>query len=103
MDDSVYSYVGKTDYDCIGLVKRLCEVHGIVFPTISTAKTEMIDAFRLRFGDILAFDFHGVGADHLAFYLKDNTFIHHLDTTGVVISNIEHRYFKNRFRGVVIG
>lgn len=100
--DIVYNYIGKTEYDCMGLVERVCELYDIKVPDFTTAKLQSIELSALKFGDIMAFDFHGKGADHLAFYLRDNTFVHHLDTTGVIISNIEHRYFKNRFKGIVI-
>ena len=50
--------------------------------------------------DILLYDFHGQGIDHVGLYIGNNEIFHFLDT-GVVISKFNNKYLSRRFRGVL--
>ena len=103
MHSLVFNLVGQKGYDCIGLVKHVCEIRGVPFPNLINARLLSCSITDLQSDDVICFDFHGKGVDHLGVYLGDNKFIHSLDTTGVIISNINHRYYERRYKGVVGG
>jgi len=51
--------------------------------------------------DILLYDFHGQGIDHVGLYIGNNEIFHYLDTTGVVISKYTNKYLARRYKGIL--
>lgn len=51
--------------------------------------------------DILLYDFHGQGVDHVAMYIDNGEMFHFLDTTGVIVSKLNNKYLSRRFRGIL--
>lgn len=104
MGDIIYSLVGRKDFDCVSLLKFVYNVKYLPFPDMSNCaflSTWTICMKEPEVNDILLYDFHGTGADHIGMYIGNNEVFHYLDTTGCVISKFTNKYLMNRFRGVL--
>ena len=102
--DIIYSLIGRKDFDCVSLLRFVCNVKYIPFPDMNNCKflTEWtITNKEPELNDILLYDFHGQGIDHVGLYIGNNEIFHYLDTTGVVISKYTNKYLERRFRGVL--
>ena len=105
MEDIIYSLVGRKDFDCVGLLKFVYNVKYLPFPDMGDCRflTEWtMSRKEPELNDILLYDFHGAGIDHVAMYIGDGEMFHYLDTTGVIISKFNNKYLMNRYRGVLI-
>lgn len=58
-----------------------------------------IDYANLRFGDLVFFNTTGGGPSHVGIYLCCDCFVHASVSTGVTISSIKSRYYRNRYLG----
>lgn len=103
--DIIYSLIGRQDFDCVGLLKFVFNAKHLPFPDLDGCKflTEwtMCCPEEPVLNDILLYDFHGTGVDHVAMYIGGGEIFHHLDTTGAVISKFNHKYLTRRFRGIL--
>ena len=104
-DGIIYSLIGRKDFDCVSLLRFVCNVKYLPFPDMSDCKflTEWtMSRKEPELNDILLYDFHGKGVDHVALYIGSNEIFHYLDTTGVVITKFHNKYLMRRYRGVLI-
>jgi len=53
----------------------------------------------LRFGDLVFFDTGGQGASHVGIYVGFDEFVHSSTSSGIVISNLNDKYYGKRFLG----
>jgi cell wall-associated NlpC family hydrolase len=103
MGDIIYDLVGRQDFTCVQLVIHIYKKAGLSIPNIKHSKVEECSVAELRPYDMIFFDFTGKNRiDHIGVYISDGRFIHCLDKTGVIISNLTHRYFGNRYMGRLI-
>ena len=103
-EDIIYSLVGRKDFDCVSLLKFVYNVKYLPFPDMSNCRflTEWTMCMKEpELNDILLYDFHGQGIDHVAMYIGNGDIFHYLDTTGCVISRFNNRYLERRHRGVL--
>ena len=88
--------------DCSCFVKLVYEdVYGIVLNRTSRSifynNLVPVKKQALQEGDILSFKMKGDIISHIGIYLKDNKFAHVSRSKGVMISNINRRYYRTRF------
>jgi cell wall-associated NlpC family hydrolase len=62
------------------------------------AATRAIDPAQLREGDLVFFT-SGGSITHVGFYLQNNKFVHASTSEGVTISDLNDRYWQQRFAG----
>ena len=92
----------KYGVDCSCFVKLVYEdVYGIVLNRTSRSifYNDLVPVKKqaLQEGDILSFKMKGDIISHIGIYLKDNKFVHVSRSKGVMISNINRRYYRTRF------
>lgn len=92
----------KSGVDCSCFVKLVYEdVYGIVLNRTSRSifYNDLVPVKKqaLQEGDILSFKMKGDVISHIGIYLKDNKFVHVSRSKGVMISNINRRYYRTRF------
>ena len=88
--------------DCSGLTCRIYrEVYGIELPRTVEQQIQagrFVQKARLQPGDLLFFRTGGSGAvDHVGIYLGQGRFVHASLQRGVVISELEARYYQRRY------
>jgi cell wall-associated NlpC family hydrolase len=59
----------------------------------------VVAAGDLRFGDLVFFDTGGQGASHVGIYVGFDEFVHSSTSSGIVISNLNDKYYGKRFLG----
>lgn len=101
-----YSWGGTTarGMDCSGFVSTVYKnALDLVLPHSSRKmykKGEFVDAKDLTFGDLVFFEkIENYGVSHVGIYLADDKFVHASPTSGVIISNMNEKYFRQRFVG----
>lgn len=92
---------GPNSFDCSGFVMALYkEIYKVNLPR--TAKKQYyygrhISKSELSYGDLVFFNTNGRGISHVGVYLEDEKFGHASTSRGVMISNLNDYYFKNKF------
>lgn len=61
--------------------------------------TERIDTDSLREGDLVFFKIKSSHISHVGIYLKDNWFAHVSSSKGVMINNLNEKYYRSYFAG----
>ncbi len=99
-----YRFGGCSAYgiDCSCLVREIYRsVYGIELQRTSGGMyyNDLIPVRKsdLQEGDILCFKIRGRRISHVGIYLKDDQFVHSSRTRGVMISDLNERYYKKRF------
>jgi len=93
----------KEGIDCSCLVKDIYKnVYGIDLDrtTISIFNDEALIPVKkedLQEGDLIFFKIKDDAISHVGIYLKDNQFIHASLSLGVIISNLDRKYYRERF------
>ncbi len=54
---------------------------------------------NLKFGDLLILEQNGI-IDHCGIYLDEGEFIHTMERTGCVVTNINHRLWKKKIKRI---
>lgn len=99
-----YRYGGSTKagIDCSAFTCQLSSaVFGKTLPRIARDQFEQcqkISTQYLQTGDLVFFNTRG-GVSHVGIYLLNNKFVHASTSNGVVISDLNESYYKNRFLG----
>lgn len=97
-----YKYGGttKTGIDCSSLVQTLAlEAYGLKLPRTSKDQANYckpIQRNELKEGDLVFFNTSG-GISHVGLYLSNNKFVHASTSQGVVISDLDQKYWAERF------
>jgi cell wall-associated NlpC family hydrolase len=60
---------------------------------------EKIELEDLREGDLVFFNTAGSDVSHVGVYLLNNKFVHAATSGGVMISDLNEKYWQPRFRG----
>jgi len=94
----------KKGVDCSCFVKTVYrDVYGINLhrSSVSIYYNDLVPIRKrdLQEGDILSFKIRGKRISHVGIYLKDNKFVHSSRKYGVVISDMNEKYYKKRFFG----
>jgi len=106
-----YCLGGKTDncIDCSAFTQIIMrDVYRIMVPRTSQEQfnvAEKIELEDLREGDLVFFNTGGKEVSHVGVYLLNNKFVHAATSGGVMISDLNDKYWQPRFRGAgrVIG
>lgn len=100
-----YCMGGVTDncLDCSAFTQILLrDVYTIPLPRTAQEqydKSQKIDLEDLREGDLVFFHTSGREISHVGVYLQNNKFVHASTSGGVMISDLNEKYWQPRFRG----
>lgn len=100
-----YCMGGSTDncIDCSAFTQIvLRDVWNVNLPRTSQEQyvfAEKIDLEELREGDLVFFNTGGRDISHVGIYLLNNKFVHAATSGGVMISDLNDKYWQPRFRG----
>jgi NlpC/P60 family len=95
-------------FDCSGFVKRIYQkILDVALPhnaseQYSSPGFEKIDLYSLKTGDLVFFSTTSKKKTlitHVGIYLSDGNFVHAATRNGVIISNLNSPYYKNRYAG----
>ena len=95
---------GPDHFDCSGFVYYVLTQNGIKIPRSSLPQSqsgEKLKREELKRGDMVFFDTHARGhVNHSGIYLGDGKFIHSSSgkAYGVTVSDIDHGFYKDKFR-----
>lgn len=95
--------IDKDGIDCSGFVYNVYkEVYGITLPRRSQDMEKVVNPIEekqeLKEGDLVFFNGKQGSVNHVGIYLKDNQFIHTSSSKGVMISNLDEKYWFNIYR-----
>jgi lipoprotein Spr len=89
--------------DCSGLSSTIeRDVYGINVPRTAQEQYDSclhIEQADLREGDLVFFQTSGRGISHVGVYLTNNKFVHAATSGGVMISDLNDKYWQQRFKG----
>ncbi len=100
-----YCMGGSTDncIDCSAFTQIvLREVYQVLLPRTSQEQynvAEKIELEDLREGDLVFFNTAGRDISHVGVYLLNNKFVHAATSGGVMISDLNEKYWQPKFRG----
>ncbi len=101
-----YRWGGTTleGVDCSGLVQTIYKrVYGISLPRTTRQQYEIgvpLKGSRLRLGDLVFFRLsRRGGVSHVGIYLGEGKFVHASSTRGVLISDLQQKYYRQHFAG----
>lgn len=60
---------------------------------------KIIKKGNLEFGDLVFFDTGGRGVSHVGIYVGFNEFAHASQSNGIMISNLDEKYYRKRYMG----
>jgi len=101
-----YKYGGtdSTGIDCSAFSQKLYgKVYGVEI--LRTARAQHKHCERIKYpndaseGDLLFFRIHHLRVSHVGVYLANGYFVHSSASKGVVISNLNNKYWRKRFAG----
>lgn len=101
--ETPYAYAECSRYgsDCSGLVKTiLLHVYDIQVEGTSASLYNLcvpIEKEYLEEGDLVFFKIGSKKITHVGLYLRNNTFIHASTKKGVIISNLDEKYYSKYF------
>jgi len=94
---------GDRGFDCSGFVQKVVGTFGITLPGRSSTsywtQGEAVDEEDLQPGDLVFFSDHTRRIGHVGIYLENGTFVHASVQSGVIVSAIEERYYRRRYKG----
>ena len=100
----VYGAASKTQTDCSGFVMQVYKGYYNIALDHSAARMykdprgASVSRGSLREGDLLFFgSFWNIS--HVGIYLSGDRFIHASSSRGVVISNLNEKYYRNKYQG----
>ncbi len=95
-----YKYTKVKGWDCSFFVKTVFNKVNIHLPRTSKEQFKCgisISKNHLRFGDLVFFKIGRARPGHVGIYLKNYKFIHISSSRGLVIDDLNNKYFKKRF------
>lgn len=94
---------GAEGFDCSGFVNRIYRTFGVELSGRSSpsywTQGEAVDEQDLQPGDLVFFSDHTRRIGHVGIYLENGTFVHASVQSGVIVSAIEERYYRRRYKG----
>ncbi len=95
--------MSKQGVDCSGFVDNVyMDVYGISLPRQSQDIEKVVepidDKTQLKEGDLVFFNAKDGKVNHVGIYIKEDTFIHASSSKGVMISNLNEKYWANIYR-----
>jgi lipoprotein Spr len=100
-----YSLGGNTKdgIDCSAFTQViLSNVYGVSLPRTSGEQykaSEHIEDDQLQEGDLVFFRTSGRAISHVGIYLMNNKFVHASTSQGVMVSDLNENYWKNKYQG----
>jgi len=100
-----YCMGGSTDncIDCSAFTQVVYrDVWSVLLPRTAQEQynmAEKIDLEELREGDLVFFNTGGRDISHVGIYLLNNKFVHAATSGGVMISDLNEKYWQPKFRG----
>lgn len=100
-----YCMGGSTDncIDCSAFTQVIMrDVYQVTLPRTSQEQynfAEKIELEDLREGDLVFFNTSGRDISHVGVYLLNNKFVHAATSGGVMISDLNEKYWQPKFRG----
>ena len=90
--------------DCSALTQTIIEdVYGVEIPRTAQAQYDNCEIVKgddtLQEGDLVFFHTTRRGISHVGLYLSNNKFVHASTSQGVMISDLNDSYWKERYRG----
>ncbi len=90
--------------DCSALTQTILEdVYGVDIPRTAQAQYDnckiVMGEDTLQEGDLVFFHTTSRGISHVGLYLSNNKFVHASTSQGVMISDLNDAYWKDRYRG----
>lgn len=98
-----YRYGGQdaNGFDCSGFTGKVFrDALRIELPRSSAAQAQIgtpVDPRDLQFGDLVFFNIYGRGISHVGIYIGNGNFVHASVKIGVTVSNLQERYYKQRY------
>ncbi len=100
-----YCMGGSTDncLDCSAFTQIVMrDVYHVMLPRTSQEqfnKSEKVELEDLREGDLVFFNTGGKDISHVGIYLLNNKFVHAATSGGVMISDLNDKYWQPKYRG----
>ncbi|MCK9164018.1 MAG: NlpC/P60 family protein [Bacteroidales bacterium] len=93
----------RSGVDCSGFVGSVYkDVYGISLPRNSGDIEKVVDPIddksKLKEGDLVFFNGRSGKVNHVGIYIKDDTFVHASSSKGVMISNLNEKYWIKIYR-----
>jgi len=89
-------------FDCSGFVLTMLRAFGQKMTGRSSPEFykqgEPVEKDRLQTGDILYFADHSRSIGHVAIYLAEGKFVHASVQRGVIVSDLEEKYYKAKYK-----
>ena len=102
---SPYRTGGESEdgFDCSGFVRTIVQsfgqnLTGRSSPVFYTQGVP-VDKDHLQTGDLLFFADHHRTVGHVAIYLADGKFVHASVQRGVIVSDLDEKYYKTKYKG----
>ncbi|MFA6200021.1 MAG: NlpC/P60 family protein [Bacteroidales bacterium] len=95
--------MSKQGVDCSGFVDNVyMDVYGISLPRQSQDIEKVVepidDKTQLKEGDLVFFNSQDGKVNHVGIYIKEDTFVHASTSKGVMVSNLNEKYWTNIYR-----
>jgi len=94
---------GENGFDCSGFVNRIYRTFDVALSGRSSpsywTQGESVDESDLQPGDLVFFSDHTRRIGHVGIYLENGTFVHASVQSGVIVSDMEERYYRKRYKG----
>ncbi len=96
-----YGGLNENGLDCSGFVFRVyMGALNLELPHSSAMQAKLgasVQKNELQFGDLVFFNIRGRGISHVGIYIGDGNFVHASTKLGVVVSNLQEKYYKERY------
>lgn len=94
---------GEKGFDCSGFVNRVLGFFGVQLKGRSSpsywTQGDAVEKDDLQPGDLVFFSDHTRRIGHVGIYLEDGAFVHASVQSGVIVSKMEEKYYKRRYKG----
>ncbi|UCB52395.1 MAG: C40 family peptidase [Candidatus Zixiibacteriota bacterium] len=100
-----YQYGGdtKSGMDCSGLVVQVYRKYaGFSLPRSAKKLYQLVKQIHqddLAYGDLVFFSDGWFSVSHVGIYIDDGQFVHSAKSSGVIVSSLDEKYYKRRYRG----
>jgi cell wall-associated NlpC family hydrolase len=98
-----YGGNGRDGIDCSGFVCRIYDAIEVRLPRTSTQQSDVgeeVSLYDALPGDLVFFNTTGSGVSHVGILLNTNDFVHASTSSGVIVSSLGERYYRERLVSV---